>query len=228
MYQFTVSEDGRVRETSVHGSIQRLKALFPEVDAAAMEAHLMLERTHRLLASMRDTHWSEFGLTPRRVILLRLLYTSEQKRLSMGEVAAHMNLAPNNVTQLIDGLEREGHVRREAGGADKRVIYAALTEQGEALFGRVFPETARRVAAAWSDLNESEKELLSHLLARLRMHLLTSESRLTERDFPGALAEGEEAGRLRRGRRRLTGAPKPARRAARRQAVKVSRGASSA
>ncbi|HWO72086.1 MAG TPA: MarR family transcriptional regulator [Dehalococcoidia bacterium] len=204
MHQFSVSEDGRVHETSVRDSIERLKALFPEIDARAMEAHLMLERTHRLLASMRERHWDEFGLTPRRVILLRLLYTSEQGRLSMGEVAAHMNLAPNNVTQLVDGMERDGYVRRETGGEDKRIIYAVLTDQGEALFRRVFPETARRITAAWSNLNEDEKELLSHLLARLRMHLLTSEFRLKERDFPEANSQAEET---KASRTRRRGAP---------------------
>src|SRR3990170_5843791 len=183
MNQFVVSGDGRVRETSVQDSIQHLKDMFPDLDASAWEAQVMLERTHRLLANLRDAHWTKYGLTGRRFILLRLLYTSPQKRLSMSEVAAHMNLAPNNVTQLIDGLERDGHVHREADGEDKRIIYATLTHQGEALFIEVFPENASRIAGAWSDLTEQEKQLLSHLLARLRMHLLTQDARLREVDF---------------------------------------------
>ena len=183
MNQFTVSGDGRVRETPVQESIQTLKAMFPDLDAAAWEAQVMLERAHRLLANLRDAHWTKYGLTGRRYILLRLLYTTPQKRLSMREIAAHMNLAPNNVTQLIDGLERDGHVRREADAADKRIVYTVLTPQGEELFIEVFPETADRISRAWSDLTEQEKQVLSHLLARLRMHLLTQDARLREVDF---------------------------------------------
>ena len=183
MNQFTVSGDGRVRESSVQESIEALKAMFPDLDAAAWEAQVMLERTHRLVANMRDAHWTKYGLTGRRYILLRLLYTTPEKRLSMSEIASHMNLAPNNVTQLIDGLERDGHVRREADATDKRMINAVLTPQGEALFIEVFPGTANRISEAWSDLTEQEKQVLSHLLARLRMHLLTQNSRLRDVDF---------------------------------------------
>lgn len=183
MNQFLVSGEGRVRETSVEESIQRLKDMFPDLDAAAWEAQVMLERTHRLLANLRDAHWTKYGLTGRRFILLRLLYTTPQKRLSMREIAAHMNLAPNNVTQLIDGLERDGHVRREADADDKRIVYTALTDQGKALFIEVFPENAARISEAWSDLTDQEKQLLSHLLARLRMHLLTQDARLRDVDF---------------------------------------------
>jgi MarR family 2-MHQ and catechol resistance regulon transcriptional repressor len=183
MNEFVVSGEGRVRETSVQESIGRLKEMFPDLDASAWEAQVMLERTHRLLANLRDSQWTKYGLTGRRFILLRLLYTTPQKRMSMSEIASHMNLAPNNVTQLIDGLERDGHVRREADADDKRIIYATLTKQGETLFIEVFPENASRLASAWSDLTEQEKQLLSHLLARLRMHLLTQDARLREVDF---------------------------------------------
>lgn len=186
MNEFTVSGDGRVRETSVQESIEQLKAMFPEIDASAWEAEVMLERTHRLLANLRDSDWTKYGLTGRRFILLRLLYTSPQKRLSMSAVASHMNLAPNNVTQLIDGLERDGQVRRETDDGDKRIIYATLTGQGEALFVDAFPKTAGRIARAWSDLTEQEKQLLSHLLARLRMHMLTQDARLRDVDFAAA------------------------------------------
>ena len=98
MNEFVVSGEGRVRETSVQDSIQRLKDMFPDLDASAWEAQVMLERTHRLLANLRDAHWTKYGLTGRRFILLRLLYTTPHKRLSMSEIASHMNLAPNNVT----------------------------------------------------------------------------------------------------------------------------------
>jgi DNA-binding MarR family transcriptional regulator len=186
MNEFVVSGDGRVRETSVRDSIQRLKDLFPDLDAAAWEAQVMLERSHRLIANLRDSRWTKYGLTGRRFILLRLLYTTPRKRLSMSEIASHMNLAPNNVTQLIDGLERDGHVRREADADDKRIVNATLTGRGEALFVEVFPENAARISEAWSELSEQEQQLLSHLLSRLRMHLLTQDARLREVDFAAA------------------------------------------
>jgi DNA-binding MarR family transcriptional regulator len=145
-----------------------------------MEAEIMLERCHRLLALERDGQWAPLGLTGSRFILLRLLYTTPDKRLSMGQIAAQMNLEPNNVTQLIASLVRQGLVNKENDLADKRVIYANLTRDGEDVFLRAMRENAERVADALGVLNEHERQQLGHLLTKVRMHLLANASRLEE------------------------------------------------
>jgi len=101
MSQFVVAEDGGVYEASVRDTVNKLKELFPEIDPTSLEANLMLERSHRLLADQRESHWARYGLTGRRFILLRLLYTSHRKHLSMSEIATEMHLGMNNVTQLV-------------------------------------------------------------------------------------------------------------------------------
>ena len=118
----------------------------------------MLERTHSLLLNMREAAWASFGLTGRRFILLRLLYTSDRRRLSMGEIASQMNLGTNNVTQLVDGMERDGLVERLTGPEDKRVVFATLTSQGEELFASVFPRNAQRIEDSWSALKRRREE----------------------------------------------------------------------
>jgi MarR family transcriptional regulator, 2-MHQ and catechol-resistance regulon repressor len=175
---FFVDNDGLIHETPVVEAARRLEATFSEVDIAALEAELMLERTHRLLAGDRDAHWAQFGLTGSRFILLRLLHGLPSQKLTMGEIAVRMNLGPNNVTQLVDALTERGLVERQAGEYDKRVVYAALTQEGSDLFSLVMPQNARRIAKAWSPLNAREKRVLSHLLAKVRMHMLSSEALL--------------------------------------------------
>ena len=175
---FFVDNDGLIRETPVVEAARRLEAIFSEVDIGALEAELMLERTHRLLASDRDAHWARFGLTGSRFILLRLLHGAPSQKLTMGEIAVRMNLGPNTVTQLVDALTERGLVERQAGEYDKRVVYAALTEQGSELFSLVMPQNARRIANAWAPLNAREKRVLSHLLAKVRMHMLSSDALL--------------------------------------------------
>src|SRR4051794_10883538 len=120
MHEFAASEDGRLHEVTARDTVERLKQLFPSINAASIEAQLMLERSHRLLANQRDSHWSSFGLTPRRFILLRLLYTSEPRQRSMRDIVSQMHLSNTNVTQLIDGLVRDGLVQRESAAGDKR------------------------------------------------------------------------------------------------------------
>lgn len=187
MDQFVVSDDGQVYESAVRGSVGSLKSFFPEINPLVMEAHLMLERSHRLLASLRDAQWAEYGLTGSRFIVLRLLYTSEQRRTTMRQIGTQLNLGPSNVTQLIDGLVREGLVQRAVSEGDKRQVQAVLTPAGEELFEVVFPQSARRMNGSFSAFNDADLRQLSHLLSRLRRHLLENEARLAEVDHPGGM-----------------------------------------
>ena len=176
MQRFIEDENGEIHEASVQATVAHLREFFPDIDATSLEAHIVLERTHSLLLNMREAAWASFGLTGRRFILLRLLYTSDRRRLSMGEIASQMNLGTNNVTQLVDGMERDGLVERLTGPEDKRVVFATLTQQGEELFASVFPRNAQRIEDSWSALNEEEKKTLTQLLVRLRVHLLNEEA----------------------------------------------------
>ena len=179
-HRFLVDAKGRLQETAVSESVARLHEMFPGIDASAFETETMLERTHRLLALMRDNEWSQFGLTGSRFILLRLLYVSPSKRLTMSEIAANMNLGQNGATQLVDAMCDAGLVERRPGDEDRRVIYANLTAKGLALFERVLPLTAQRIERVWAPLSQNEREVMRHLLAKVRMHLLATEALLEE------------------------------------------------
>ena len=144
MQRFVEDENGEIHETSVKATVAHLREFFPDIDATSLEAHIVLERTHSLLLNMREAAWASFGLTGRRFILLRLLYTSDRRRLSMGEIASQMNLGTNNVTQLVDGMERDGLVERLTGPEDKRVVFATLTPAGRRALRQRLP--AQRTA----------------------------------------------------------------------------------
>jgi MarR family 2-MHQ and catechol resistance regulon transcriptional repressor len=179
-YTFFVDETGRLHESSVHESLTRLASVYTGLDLPAMEVEIMLERCHRLLALERDSNWAPMGLTGSRFILLRLLYSTRERRLTMGQIAAQMNLEPNNVTQLIASLVAQGLVRKENDLADKRVIYAILTPEGESLFLEAMEAAAERIRHAFSVLDDRERQSLGHLLTKVRMHLLANASRLDE------------------------------------------------
>ena len=98
----------------------------------------------------------------------------------MSEIAAHMNLGQNGATQLVDAMCDAGLVEREPGEGDRRVIYANLTAKGSALFEHVLPLTAQRVEHIWAPLTRNEREVMQHLLAKVRMHLLATEGILEE------------------------------------------------
>lgn len=61
-------------------------------------------------------------------VLNRLAEAGEP--LTLGEIAVRLNCVRSNVTQLVDRLEDDGLVRREADATDRRSIRAVLTPLG--------------------------------------------------------------------------------------------------
>jgi DNA-binding MarR family transcriptional regulator len=179
-YQFFVDESGRLHESSVYENLSRLLEVYPALDLNSMEAEIMLERCHRLMALDRDAIWAPLGLTGSRFILLRLLYAAGDRRLSMGQIASQMNLEPNNITQLVGTLVAQGLVRKESDDADRRIIYAKLTSEGEGVFLTAMEAGSERIKHALGVLDARERQSLSHLLTKVRMHLLANASRLEE------------------------------------------------
>jgi MarR family 2-MHQ and catechol resistance regulon transcriptional repressor len=172
-FQFDVTPEGLLHETAVNEMVTKLKETFPGTDDLALEAHLMLGLTDRYLAEVSADFRAKFGITGRRFTVLRLLYLAEGKRMSMGTIAANLDIGTNNTTQLIDGLVKDGLVERLTAPEDKRVIYAVLSDEGARLFAYVFPMNAERIRQTWAPLSVKEKQVLIHLLARLRLNLVS-------------------------------------------------------
>src|SRR3989304_937208 len=101
MFQFDLTPEGLLRETAVSEMVTKLAESFPGMDALALEAHLMLGLTDRYLAEVGADFRATFGITGRRFTVLRLLYLAEGRRMSMGTIAANLDIGTNNTTQLI-------------------------------------------------------------------------------------------------------------------------------
>jgi DNA-binding MarR family transcriptional regulator len=124
-----------------------------------------VNRLHRLLRQQ-----DESGLTPTSTAMLATI--SRDGPLTLGELAAHEQVAPPTITKLIGKLEEAGFVDRIPDPADKRVCRVSLTpaghEQLEANRARRTAWLAERLA----DLPQADRdrlddlvELLEHLTA---------------------------------------------------------------
>ena len=72
---------------------------------------------------------SPLGLSLAKLNVLGVLVGSSTP-LTLGEVAQKLACVRSNVTQLVDRLEDDGLVRREADPADRRSIRAVITDTG--------------------------------------------------------------------------------------------------
>ena len=76
----------------------------------------------------------ESSLTPLGLSLAKLnvlgILVGSNSPLTLGELAQRLACVRSNVTQLVDRLETDGLVRREADPADRRSIRAVVTDAG--------------------------------------------------------------------------------------------------
>jgi DNA-binding MarR family transcriptional regulator len=86
----------------------------------------------------------------------------------MTELAQRVLISRSGLTRLVDRLEREGLVRREACDDDARGLFAVLTEAGYQRLRRAAPTHLRGVASYAIDrLDDGQVEALSEICAIL-------------------------------------------------------------
>src|ERR1044071_2587121 len=89
-----------------------------------LRAHQQL--TRELSAQLVTDH----GLTINDYEALLQLSRADEHGLKRVDLAERLMLTPSGVTRLLDGLERDGWVRKGQCDSDARVTYAVLTEEG--------------------------------------------------------------------------------------------------
>ena len=83
--------------------------------------------------------------------MLVQLVEAPERRLRMSELAERVLLSRSGLTRLVDRLEREGLVRREACDDDARGLFTVLTDDGLARLREASPMHLRGVAEhAWA------------------------------------------------------------------------------
>jgi len=167
-------DDGWMSDSGIHDLASWYHEHCPETSLLTFEAHLMIIRTYANLIPGSPLDASA-GLSRARFNVLRLLYRAPNHRMLMGDFAEEMNVSPTNITKLMDTLVADGLVRRVTHEVDKRKTWAEATPDGIALVESALPSVADHVEGLWEGLDEEEKRALIHLLAKMRMHAVTSD-----------------------------------------------------
>jgi DNA-binding MarR family transcriptional regulator len=71
------------------------------------------------------------GLTPRQHQALLAIRAGPGGTLRVGELAERLFLRPHSASEIVQRMEEQGLLRREAGAADKRQVRLRLHERGE-------------------------------------------------------------------------------------------------
>ena len=123
----------------------------------------------RLLRTEFDRRVRDIGLTRSQWLALTRIY--RQPGCTQSELAETMEMEKGSAGRLIDRLEENGFVVREADPADRRVKRIHLTPEAEAI-----ERTMRRIASqtiqeALNDLEEADRDKAVELLITVKARL---------------------------------------------------------
>jgi DNA-binding MarR family transcriptional regulator len=137
---------------------------FPSVDAFAKLLRTHSTLTRELSARLVTDH----GLTITDYQCLLTLALAEDGALRRVDLAEQLLLTPSGVTRLLDGLERDGWVRKGTCSSDARVTYAVLTDEGRERLESAGRSHVAQVRELFEQqLSPEELETLVELLGRL-------------------------------------------------------------
>jgi len=101
-----------------------------DATAPPMMAATSIMRVQQILLARLNAVVEPLGLTFPRYEALMLLYLSRHGSLPLGKMGARLQVHRTSMTNLIDGLERAGYVRRSAHPTDRRTTLAEITDAG--------------------------------------------------------------------------------------------------
>jgi DNA-binding MarR family transcriptional regulator len=125
--------------------------------------------THVDLQAHLGADLAPHGLTLGDYEVLVHLSESGDRQMRMCDLARRLRLSPSGLTRRLDGLVRNGLVRREASEHDRRVMLATLTPRGLTVMTKAAPDHLSSVRRYFFDhLSDDDVRALAEILGRVR------------------------------------------------------------
>ncbi|GAA3290138.1 MarR family transcriptional regulator [Streptomyces cinereospinus] len=106
-----------------------------------------------------------------------------------GALAAAFEVAPRTITELVDGLERDGLVERHNDPKDRRARLVYITAAGRRADEQAMAARAETLGEIFADLAEEEREALSRMLTAVDRRV----ARMSAQDKEEPAAAGHAA-----------------------------------
>jgi MarR family transcriptional regulator, 2-MHQ and catechol-resistance regulon repressor len=110
-----------------------------ELDDPRFTAFGLFAEAFTGLTNRFATQFEEHRLSAVEFEVLMRLARSPGNRLRMTDLAGQTSLSTSGVTRVVDRMDRDGLVRREACASDRRSSYAVITDEGRRRLDEVLP-----------------------------------------------------------------------------------------
>lgn len=131
----------------------------------SLELFTVLSRAYNWVNAHATRDHRRYGLNPTEFGILELLY--HKGPLPLQQIGEKILISSGNITYSVDKLEQKRLLARRPAQTDRRVIFAELTEQGQALLADIFPQHAEALRLATNGLTDEEKIQAISLLKKL-------------------------------------------------------------
>jgi DNA-binding MarR family transcriptional regulator len=119
---------------------------------------------HRMFRAVND-EMNGCGLSMARTKVLMRLQDQGPTRQSV--LAAELGLAPHSITDIVDGMERQGLAQRRPDTTDRRAKLVAITDAGQACLEVATGIRERLLTQIFGALSEDDRATLLRLLDSL-------------------------------------------------------------
>jgi DNA-binding MarR family transcriptional regulator len=133
-----------------------------------LQVHLRLARCRNLMMREMRRSVERWNLTMPQFDVLAELARAPEKGFTFVELSRLLLVTSGNLTGIIDRLEADGLVKREAEITDRRVTRMRLTALGKRRMDEILPLHGADVAQTLSVMPRERLALLNELLGELR------------------------------------------------------------
>jgi len=133
--------------------------------ATSLKLLVVLSKAYKAIMEQAVKDVKRYGLSPSEFSILEVLFA--KGRVPLQQIGEKVLITSGSMTYNIDKLETKGLLRRVPSAEDRRVVFAELTEAGNELFHRIFPEHADNMHAIMQIVPLEERRAAIELLKKL-------------------------------------------------------------
>lgn len=131
----------------------------------SLKALVSMKRTNDVLDRIVKEDMKNYGLNITEFGVMELLFHKGDQPIQ--KIKQRILIASSSTTYVIDQLVKKCYVKRRQDLHDKRITYAALTEEGTRLMEEIFPKHAQTIEQAFDVLDDKELEVLRKSLKKM-------------------------------------------------------------
>ncbi len=131
----------------------------------SMQTWIQLFRAYTKIRAKETSYVQSFGLTMNQFQVLEILY--HRGDFNIGSITKLTMSTSGNITVVVRNLKRDGYISSIANSKDKRVSILSITQKGNNLIEKLFPQHAKNFESYFKVLDDNELEILFSLLRKL-------------------------------------------------------------